>query len=171
MYKKKFTKTEEKKVIDVNSGEIISETMKSETFTVDSEPPYIKLYIEDIIRLKKLDNSANKVLFELLSQMGYSGVIPVYKPIKQLIAKKLNLSFYTVDNAIKKLKKSGLLIPIVRGMYLADPNLFGRGNWRDIKQLRLVIEYQADGTKKLKSTLPKQLQLKLNFPDDDTDNK
>lgn len=46
-------------------------------------------------------------------------------------------------------------------MYITDPNLFGKGKWTDIKKLRLVVEYDKDGTKKLSSNLSKELQLRL----------
>ena len=95
--------------------------------------------------------------------MGYNNVIPAYKPIKQMIAKKLNISLHTVDKAVKMLKKNGLFIPFARGMYIADPNLFAKGKWSDIKNLRLVINYESDGTKKLKSNLPEEVQTRLNL--------
>ena len=93
--------------------------------------------------------------------MGYNNVIPTFKPIKEMIAKKLNISYHTVDKSVKLFRKKGLFIPIARGMYIADTELFAKGKWSDIKNLRLVIEYRENGEKKLKSNLPQQIQLKL----------
>jgi hypothetical protein len=43
--------------------------------------------------------------------------------------------------------------------YIMDPNLFGRGSWNDVKKIRMVIEYNADGTKSINTEISKQLRL------------
>ena len=164
MEKKKFiTKTEVVKTYDRESGEEIVKDINISSFSVDKEPEYIKLYIQDIGRLKKINGKANDILLAFISKMGYNNIIPTYKPIKMLVAKDLNVSLHTVSSAIKKFKATGLFIPYVRGMYIADPEIFARGNWKNIKNLRLVIEYKKNGTKTLKSNLPEEIQLKLNL--------
>lgn len=161
MAQKKVSKTEESHLIS-NDGEVVK-SLKTTTYAVEAEPAYIKLYIQDIGVLNNITGKSNEVLLEFIRHMGYNNVIPAYKPIKQMIAKKLNISLHTVDKAVKMLKKNGLFIPFARGMYIADPNLFAKGKWSDIKNLRLVINYEADGTKKLKSNLPEEVQTRLNL--------
>ena len=164
MDKTKFiTKTEIVKKYDEETGEEIIKNINISSFAVDREPEYIKLYIQDIGRLKKINGKANDILLAFISKMGYNNIIPTYKPIKMLIARDLNVSIHTVNSAIKKFRASGLFIPYVRGMYIADPELFARGNWKNIKNLRLVIDYKKDGTKKIKSNLSEEIQLKLNL--------
>jgi hypothetical protein len=158
---KKVSKTEESHLVS-EDGEILK-SLKTSTYAVESEPAYIKLYIQDIGILNKITGKSNEVLLEFIRHMGYNNVIPTYKPIKQMIAKKLNISLHTVDKAVKMLKKNGLFIPFARGMYIADPNLFAKGKWSDIKNLRLVIQYDSDGTKRLKSNLPEEVQTRLNL--------
>lgn len=158
--KKKVTKTVESSYTDFDTGEIKS-TLKTDTLLIDREPDYIKLYIQDVGKLNDIAGEQNNILLEFIRHMGYNNVIPAYKPIKQMIANKLDVSLHTVDKAVKTFKKKGLFISIARGMYMADPELFGKGKWSDIKNLRLVIEYAQDGSKKLKSSLPEQIQLKL----------
>lgn len=161
MDKKTLTKTKITETLDKDTGEITQ--ISSTSFQVDKEPEYVKLYMEDIGKLKGLSGKTNEILLEFIRNMGYNNVIPVYKPVKLMIAKKLNLSIHTIDKAVKEFKKKNLLIPLARGIYVADPNLFAKGKWSDIKNLRLVIEYNKDGTKKLSSNLEKELQLKLNL--------
>ena len=161
MAQKKVSKTEESHLIS-NDGEVVK-SLKTTTYAVEAEPAYIKLYIQDIGVLNNITGKSNEVLLEFIRHMGYNNVIPAYKPIKQMIAKKLNISLHTVDKAVKMLKKNGLFIPFARGMYIADPNLFAKGKWSDIKNLRLVINYESDGTKKLKSNLPEEFQTRLNL--------
>lgn len=157
--KNKVTKTEVYTVTN-NSGEVVEEH-NHQTFMIEREPYYVKLYIEDIGRLNGISTTQNKILLSFIRSMGYSNLIPTYKPIKMMIAKELNVSLNTINMAVSDFKKKGLFIPVARGMYIADPNLFGKGKWSDIKSLRLSIEYKKDGTKKLSSDLPEQLKLNL----------
>lgn len=143
------------------SGVMTSHT-KTEVTAYESEPPYIKMYIKDVVRLKELPKGSSKVLFQLLSRMGYNNTIATYKPFKKLIASDLGLSLSYVEDCISMFIKAGLLIRVDRGMYMADSNLFARGSWRDIKELRLAISYdQKTGVKTLKSNISEEVQLRL----------
>ena len=166
MKKKKISQTQITQTIDKNTGEII-EISKTNVFKVDREPDYIKMYISDIIRLNDLPSGTSAILLELVSQMGYNNIIPAYKPIKELTAKKLGISLNYLNKAIQTFYEKGLFIRVARGVYMADPDLFARGKWEDIKELRLVIEYknkqEKKGIRKLKSNISEEVQLKLNL--------
>ena len=43
-------------------------------------------------------------------------------------------------------------------MYLMDPNIFGRGSWSDIKDIRMVVEYNSDGTRNIKTEFQNRLK-------------
>ena len=51
-----------------------------------------------------------------------------------------------IDQHITKLVKSGLLSRKDKGMYIANPNLFGKGKWQDIKAIRMQFEYNDNGS-------------------------
>jgi len=76
-----------------------------------------------------------------------------------LIANKIGMQYNTLDKSIKELYNKGILIRKARGLYIMDPNLFGRGTWNEVKKIRMVIEYQADGKKIINTTISKQLGL------------
>lgn len=160
MSKKKVSQSTVKEIVDSETGEVI-EVISTNTFGVDKEPPYIKMYIDDIARLKELPPGMNKILMELIKGMGYNNVIPAYKPIKMMICRNLGIKIDYLNKAISTFYKKGLLIRLDRGIYLADPELFARGKWEDIKNLRLVINYTADGKKEIKGNLSEAVQLKL----------
>lgn len=159
MAKRKVTKTEIYTQYDENGEE--NRSIKNETYQVESEPDYVKLYIQDIGRLKNFTSAQNKILLAFMRYVGYKNVIPAYKPIKMLIAKELNISIETVNKAVTEFKKKGIFIPIARGIYIADPELFGRGKWADIKNLRLIIDYNSNGTKTISSSIGDQLKIDL----------
>ena len=161
MSKKTLSKTEIIQTVDKNTGEMLDMQISSTSMQIDREPEYVKLYMQDIGRFKDLSGKTNEILLEFIKSMGYNNVIPVYKPIKLMIARKLDISIHTVDSAVKEFKKKGLFISVARGIYIADPKLFAKGKWSDIKSLRLVIDYNKDGTKSLSSNITEELQLKL----------
>lgn len=163
MVKKNISYESISHTIDADTGEVIS-VSSVQKYKVENEPEYIKMYIHDIIRLKDIPNGMKDIFLAFVRNMSYSNVIPTYKPIKQMLSNDLGVSISYIDNAITEFYKKGLFIRIARGMYMADPNLFAKGKWEDIKQLRLVIEYdQGSKQKKLKSNLPEEVQLKLGF--------
>jgi hypothetical protein len=157
---KKISSSETKETVDYHTGEIIS-SVKTKTFSIDKEPEYIKLYIRDIGRLNNLSPGKDRVLYEVVRSMGYNNVVVAYKPIKKMMCANLDISMNYLNKCIDDFYKKGILLRIDRGVYLADPLLFGKGKWTDIKNLRLVIEYDEKGKRTLKSNLPEEIQLRL----------
>lgn len=155
-----ISKTSKIEILDKETGELTT-SINTETYKIDKEPAYIKMYISDIARIKEVPSGMEKILMEMVCSMGYNNVIVAYKPIKDIICKRLGISIHYLNKAIGTFKKKGLLISVARGVYIADPELFARGNWADIKNLRLVIDYKEDGSKELQSNLPEEVQLKL----------
>ena len=156
--KKKISYESSETIVDSNSGEIV--TSKSITKAiVEREPDFVKLYLADIQRLKDLPKNTDKVLHLLLKSMSYKNIIPAYAPVKRLICKELGISMDTLNKAIDNLYKAGVLIRIERGIYMADPQLFGKGQWEDIRGLRLVVEYGEDGKKMISGERLDQLKL------------
>jgi len=159
--KKGVYRTLEKEVIDLDTGEVIHSHSETEKVLYEKEPDYVKLYLRDIVRLKDLPPASEKLLMLIVKHMGYNNLFQAYKPIKLMICKQLNISINTLNNQINYLRKAGILVPMTeygRGLYLVDPDLFARGNWNDIKNLRLIIEYNTDGTKKLSSNAPEKIK-------------
>lgn len=153
------TKTYIREVNEItNDGEVIVQK-RQEVSNFEAEPPYVKLYLQDIGRLNGLSSSEQRLLNELVFNMGYNNVVPGYKPIKEIIAAKIGMAYNTLDKCIKELHKKGILIRKARGFYIMDPNLFGRGTWKDIQKIRMVVEYHPDGTKTINTDVSKQLGL------------
>lgn len=170
-YKKDIYKTLETEVVDSETGEVLQYKSETEKVYIEKEPDYVKLYLKDIIRLKDLPPTSEKLLLLIVKHMGYNNLFQAYKPLKLVICQQLGMSINTLNNQISNLRKAGILIPMDkygRGLYLVDPNLFARGSWKDIRNLRLIIDYNLDGTKKLSSNAPEQLkQLSFNFDENE----
>lgn len=152
--KKKITFAEHQVVTDRN-GEVLQE-VKNFTYEVEAEPPYVKLYIQDIGNLHGLPGFVQDIFHELLKNMGYNNIIPMYKPVKLIICEKLNISINTLNKAVDSLYQKGILIRKARGMYMMDPSIAGRGSWKDIKKIIMTIEYDNNGNRKINSEISKE---------------
>lgn len=138
------TKTDE-------NGEVTQRT-QTKVYTFPKEPPYIKLYLQDIEKLYTLPDGTHRVLFELLKKLDYDGEINLNISVKRKIVE--NIGWKTVaslDNYISKhLIKKDIFKRIDTGVYAPNPNLFGRGDWKDIYQRRegwIKVEYNKQGKK------------------------
>ena len=133
-------------------GEILQENKKV-TYSVAREPNFVKLYLDDLGRLKNLRKSHISVLYSLLKFMNYADdknapqVVVVNSYIKkQILLESPDIrSTQTIADAISALKKAGILISVDRTAYRVNPDIIGKGEWRDILELRMNITYNITG--------------------------
>lgn len=129
---------------DAQTGEFV-EVKDIKEFHVDSEPDYIKLYLRDVGRIFGLSAGCSSVMYELLSRMDYDNLIAVTPMIRKVIAHKANTSVDVINHTISKLVSEGVFTKIGSGTYMANPDLFAKGKWVDIKNMRLSITYDENG--------------------------
>lgn len=142
--KKKVFKEVTTSSVNTETGEVNQVVNVKESF-VSREPDYIKLYIEDLTKLNDLPKSTNDLLYSLLKRMNYDNEIILVVHNKKRIAKELNLKLNTIDQNLMKLTDKGILSRVATGVYIANPYIFGRGKWEDIRELRMKITYTSKG--------------------------
>lgn len=156
-----FSTTRE--ILDSNTGEIISSERVTSKLIV-KEPPHVKIYLDDIARINGLPPAASKVLNVLIQNMGYNNMVPMLKPFKEVICSNIGIKMNTLEKVLKELESTGIIHRFARGLYIMDPNLFAKGKWENIQKLRLIIEYDNKGNRKLVSNAPEQIkQLSIKF--------
>jgi len=156
-----FAATEE--ILDSETGEIIR-TRKFTSALIDKEPPHVKIYLQDIAKINDLPPAASKVLNILIQNMGYNNMVPMLKPFKEVICHSLNIKMNTLEKVIALLLEKHIIHKFARGLYILDPYLFAKGRWENIKNLRLIIEYDEYGNRRLTSNAPQQIrQLSIKF--------
>lgn len=148
---KKIVNTAVERIIKTdNDGVILSdETSVSNTIRiVEKEPPYMKLYLDDLGLLRKLSKMENLILHEIfkITQYNTNRVI-LNKFYRDEISKNLEIKDQTIRNAISKLSKLDFLIKQGTGVYILNPNYFAIGDWTALKGLRMTIEYTDQGKK------------------------
>lgn len=149
---KKVTYEEESIEFNEETGEL-TKSKKTKIAIVSTEPDFLKLYLSDIKRIFSLEKNVSLILYSIVLRMGYDNKFVAVKDTKILVSKDTGLKVETIDVAISKLKKENILIPISKSVYLVDPNLFARGKWNKLKDLRLCIQYNPDGTRTINSNM------------------
>ena len=168
-----YEKSTSTTIADLETGLVKKQESSVEQRFKQDEPAYIKIYLQDILYLSQIPPKHSEILYELLKRSTYadmandmSGVpgltTTVNKSVKTLIAKKLNRkSIGSIDNALTDLVKGKILIRVMPGIYMFNPYLFGKGHWKDIKNLRLQVDYCFNRDSNFKDELQSKREFKL----------
>jgi hypothetical protein len=126
---------------------------------LDAEPPYAKLYTQDLAALHRLSPALGNLLQELAARMDYQNQIGLTPLLKKQIMAEINLKTDgSLRNAITKLSKAKLIRSLDRGTYEVNPYFFAKGRWSDISKRRknfmLQLEYSPQGRKISSRSIP-----------------
>ena len=158
VHKKKYVQTSTD-TVDYHTGEITHQT-KTTVIPFEQEPPFVKLYFQDIAKITGLSMGQTDLLFHIVKNMSYKNIWVAHAYLKEIICMDLGMKLNTLNKYIDFLYKKGILLRLKRGVYLVNPDLFAKGSWKDIKKLRLSIEYDPKtGKRQVRSDLKKQLRL------------
>lgn len=141
----KIKQSIETEVIDAQGN--ITSKRANRVLNWGAEPPFIKVYLQDVLYLSDLPKGHENILFELLRRGTYAGdqygmTVTLSSGSKQLIAKDLKISnIRSINNALSDLVKAKILTRVATGVYQFNPYLFGKGDWQDIARMRLEIDY------------------------------
>ena len=119
----------------------------------ESEPNYVKLYLDTVLYLSDLPKGYNGILLGILKYMTYSNptnvhggqVIYFNSEMKRNIAEELSVSVQRVNQAISDFTKGKILERVGTGTYRVNPYLFGKGDWQDIAEIRMKVTFNAEG--------------------------
>ena len=119
---------------------------------IGNEPPYVKLYLKDMMYLCDLPPRQYQVMLYLLKRATYAndGNMQILIPsgLKKMMMEDLGIkSRQSIDNIISKLNKANIIYRVATSVYRLNPYLFGRGEWKDISSIRMTVTYDLDGRK------------------------
>lgn len=162
----KIVQLEQKTEVDYETGEVTKQT-SSRVINLPQEPPYVKMYIDDVGKLLDVPPGPRMVLYQLVRRLDYEGFISLTPAARERIAKACDINVRTMSNYLTTLSASGILRHAGRGEYEMNPNLFAKGDWKDIAKRRqdfeLTVQYRSDGSKVLKGRAvpsePRQIDL------------
>jgi hypothetical protein len=136
--------------VDHKTGRITGETT-SKIVRHPAEPPYVKLYIDDLCELVQVPTSLKDTLILLLRKLDYDGYITLSPRFRKDLYEKLSIQDQTLRNRLVQLVQKGLLVREGTNEYLANPFYFARGDWKSIVEQRqafqMRITYSESGRK------------------------
>lgn len=138
--------TYERTVYDHESGEILEQEFIHKR---GAEPPFIKLYLDCLCDFKGLSKSLNPILLEFLKYMTYANtsdpnggqIIYLNAALKRNIAAATGKTVKRIEQAITDFVKTGVFSRIATGTYQVNAELFGKGDWKDIKNIRATFDF------------------------------
>ncbi len=127
------------------TGEVLSSESQSITISkLDKEPPYVKMYINDIGLWQGLSPGETAILYQVSSAVDYDGIVSLSKYHKDKIKKILKVSDGFIRNTVTKLVAKHILLKTeaYSGVYKLNPYWFGKGDWKDIIEKRKAFVVQ-----------------------------
>ncbi len=132
--------------IDNETGEVIR---RKTSLQFTKEPAYVKLYFDClgvVIKNDGLNECLNDMLLEVLKFANYADeeqIVTLTAYQKEQICKKTGKSLSRLEQAITTWTKNKVLIRVSRGTYKINPWIFGKGEWRDISNLRAKFDFSG----------------------------
>lgn len=100
-------------------------------------------YTRDLLLLKGIQESLAELLVEILRKANYDNQIILNATIKSELGEKMGYSLGSVDNALTKFVRTGLLSREGRGVYHPNKDYFWlRSEEGVIENLHLKIDYE-----------------------------
>lgn len=134
------------KTVDGLTGEVTQlESSVYESIKLPKEPPYIKMYINDLGHQQGLTKAETEVLHSIAGTVDYDGIIQVTTYTKNKIIKNLGLKPSTFANALNTLINKMIIQrapDAPRQVFILNPYLFGKGDWKDIIEQRKAFVVQ-----------------------------
>jgi|TARA_R110001583_G_C5654389_1_gene409059 hypothetical protein len=138
----------------------VTESSNITEFSRNSEPNFIKLYLEDLARLQSMPKGVSSILWALVSRMDYENYITLSAVIRKRTAASCGVSDAVLRNALTKIVAAGIFHREDTNTYLVDPAIFAKGAWSDIvkrrdryEKLTLTIKYDVHGKREISSFL------------------
>ena len=108
------------------------------------EPPFIKLYLDDLSRLNGLTSVQRTVLNMVMKYASYGNELVVTRKTRDIILKEGNIALGSFKNALSVLVQKELLYKgNKRSIYVINPLLAFKGRIGD--RAKLIITYNELG--------------------------
>lgn len=114
----------------------------------NTEPPFIKLYLDDLGKLNNLTGTQRNVLDLLMKYVKYGNEIIITKKLKDYILNELKIVEGSFKNALVVLVHKNIIIRKERrSNYIINPDIAFKGTVDD--RYRLIITYNSSGERKI----------------------
>ena len=127
------------------TGEV-TEKINRKVVRKEKTPEFVMLFVNgvDTYTNAKLSKSQGRVMAQLLKYtIKNSNMLMINKKIKEMIAKDIDVKVDTVNSYLKVLVKKNLVIRD-DGLFFLNPDIFGKGDFNEVKKLRHTLQIDYD---------------------------
>lgn len=153
---KRITSLEETTIIDHETG-VVTKEERVRTTNVPKEPPYVKMYIEDLSKILSIRPGPQNLLHLLASSADYENVIELTSRKRERMCVMLGITKQSFANYLFYLKKVDVIRDLGGQELMLNPHYFAKGNWIDIERQRstylMTVTYTPDGQREITGTL------------------
>lgn len=147
----------ENTVTNLLTGEV-SEVGRTLIKRAKSRDNFIKLFVENIDFLVRLDSQEKTLFFYMLVRVDYNNIVSFDSSLKHSLISKKVMGRTSMYKALQGLLDKKVIYEIdeklseeitnigMKDCYLLNPNLVGRGSWNELKKLRHTIKRETDFT-------------------------
>ena len=146
----------EKTSLDYATGEIKEKNNMIVT-QMKKKDDFLKLFVLNLEFIAtELEGSEKTVLFLLISSMNFKNIVNINPDLRAEIAHKSKLHRNTISKAISSLEEKNIIYKLdseelrekydvySKNSYLVNPDLIGKGSFRDLKNLRQTVVTDFD---------------------------
>jgi len=118
---------------------VVTETEREQRIRFPKTEDFVMTFTKELGFMKNLSKGEMLVMFGFLKIVNRENELILNKSIKQRIADEFGLKINSMNPLISSMVKKGVILQKERGVYLLNTFIFGKGQWSDIKELRMNI--------------------------------
>jgi hypothetical protein len=116
----------------------------NEDGVIETEPRFVKLYVEQLCAIKGLSPTQYKMTLFFLSKMDSNNEVLYRTRHRDIFCHEHGITAGTFNNNIKPLIDSGIIKRIGNSEFLFNPRYASKTNWANVQKIRWVIEFDED---------------------------
>lgn len=116
-----------------------------ETGEVTKEPNFVKLYIDDLCKVKGLNANQHTIFRFMLQNMNWDNVVGYGAYTKSEFLKLNKIANQTFNNNVAALVKSNLLERIGRGEFRINKKYAVKVEWSKVQSISWTTKYTKSG--------------------------
>ena len=117
------------------------------SYTIGSEPDYVKIYTTGLLYMRDMPADCMRLLIYLLPYIRYAEPCDSYMfnysltatidtMLRKELAQKMGCKVSSLNNLLTELVDGHVLDRVAKSVYRANPHFFGKGNVKDIAEIR-----------------------------------
>lgn len=143
--KKKIIQETNEIIINNSNGEILSDNSTYKTIELNSEPSFIKMYLDDLLDLMKVSDGAKRLLIVSMRKVTYDNEIILNSALRKELCLTLRIKDNTLIRLLSELESNNFIVKKQTNYYLLNHKYFYRGKWSDVKKIKAQIDYIREG--------------------------